>query len=349
MPPTHGKMPAEQAEPITTADLIEQLAGEFRAGEERMLRRNAGPQPQHSPRASGIDHCSRAMALDILKCEARPAFSDWQLARMQRGREIEELIVTPGLQRLGFKVIESQASLVIRDESGTVICTGHPDGLIDYAGERIVFDCKSVAPHLWHKLNSLEDFWHDPWCYRQPIQLLLYMHAMELSIGVLILDDCLGHRKLVFVRMAGNEERVAAALRKCSLVVEAVKNHELPDYCGDPAVCRRCRWCGHGCEPPLDYSESGGIKIISDEELEHALRVRESNREPAKNAAWAERIIGKAIKPLADGDYLCGPFRLALKRSQRKGYVVQDGEVLLKKIERIADDVSQTPPVSAAS
>lgn len=307
---------------------------------EQYYSTKGAASPQHAPRASGIDKCARAMYHQIVSWQDRQPFTTYQVARMQRGSDIEERVLAPFLMQLGFQWLEGQTKVAIHDQDGRVICTGHIDGILGYRGHRFTVDIKTMHPQIFGRIDTLEDLMNDPWCYHYVYQILMYMHAYELETGMLLIDDCLGHFKTILVHREDHEELVAELLQRCELVVDAVRDQEPPDYIDDPTVCTRCRWKEQGvCNPPLDFAEhGGGLKLIANERLEQDLRTCEALDEERKAAAAAKRRIDNAFKELKPGAYLVGPFRVTVEHSERKGYEVKPGTQVKKKIDRLVDE-----------
>ena len=264
------------------------------------------------------------MQHDILNWQQRPAFKEWVIARLERGKAIESLIVLPELMRMGFEVIGGQQSCEIKSRDGSlVICTGHIDGLLEWQDHRVVMDCKSMHPILWQKLNSVEDLLCDKFGYRYPWQLLLYMYANELESGLFLVDDCLGHWKTISVHLWDYAERCEQALTRCEEVMRANAACEMLPFHDDPAYCRDC-WCYQAgvCSPPMDFADQA-VQIISNEELAEALERAEELEETGTQYKRLEEKIKKTMKAYEqDGQFLCGDFLLTRSTTLATAYNV---------------------------
>lgn len=296
--------------------------------------------PQHVPRASAIDKCARAVYYQITAWEQRPKFEPEKLARFERGTVLEERVVVPLISELGFKWLHGQQAFALRNVEGEVICTGHIDGKIRWRGQDVVVDVKTMHPNLWGKDLTVPALLADPYCYRYVNQLLLYMDAHRAEAGLLVIDDCLGHWKLVPIFAADHRDLTAQLKARCELVMTQVRLGVAPAHHDDADHCRRCDWfAAKVCDAALDFS-AGGIRIINSDELENALAIREITQGEKREFDAADRVIKKALSDLEDGQYLCGSFAIELSSKPRKGYTVQDGVTQKRSVRRIAEDSS---------
>ena len=266
---------------------------------------------------------------------------------MRRGTHIEERIVVPELVAgLRFKWTGGQRYCEIKDPDLGTICTGHIDGFLHWQALDIACDVKSCHPSAWHKLNTIEDFDRDAWRWRYHLQLMVYLHAFQKPLGVILLDDCLGHWKLIPVFY---DKAIAEALiERCRKAVQHIRAKTLPDFHDDPAHCQRCWKMEAGvCSPPMDYTERG-VSVIASAELEEALTTRE-RCEPAKREYdAADRILGKAVKVRDPGLFLCGPFKIDITEYSQKAYEVAATTVKRKKVERFLAITEQPAEEGAA-
>lgn len=299
-------------EPIGNNDnrlALDQLCAEIVQRRDDRAVRDSVNSPRRVCRASDIDKCARRMALDILYWEKRPAFEVHTIHRLNRGKEIESLIVLPELQRLGFTVVGGQMAADIKARNGDgVICTLHIDGMIERNGHRFVFDCKSMNPNLYAKMKTAEDLLDGKWTYKYLWQLLLYMWAHSLECGFFLIDDCLGHWRCIPVYLWDHADRCEEALTRCAEVMAAViPGARLPDFIDNPAHCRECWAYAAGvCTPPLDFSGEG-IKVLADTKLIEALDRMAELEEVGEEYARLERDVKDRMKARdGDGDYLAG-------------------------------------------
>ncbi len=334
---TASTSPHSDSPEYTPKEACEQFAAELLSRRSEKLKSDAARRPQHVPRASGVDKCARAMYYQITAWGEAEAFTEHSIARMQRGTELEERIIAPEMAMLGFRWMEAQRYLELRDDNGRLIMTGHIDGLVLWKGVKLVADIKTMNPNLWGTIDSVHDLLRNEWFYRYPLQLLAYMMAYGLESGLLIIDDCLGHWKTIPVHLADHRELADEVKQRCTVVVDACEREEAPDFIDDASVCARCWWkkCGT-CQPPMDYAND--VRTLPNQDLEQDLRTIEAYEEQGKQRDAAKRRFSKVTSELEDGQYLCGPFLIELTRKPRKGYVVQDGTTVNRTTTRIAED-----------
>jgi len=191
------------------------------------------------------------------------------LQRFRRGSDIETLD-TVRLLEDGWSITQQQGEFEIEEwvanphtewSSGHLtIATGHIDGVLERNGHKYVYDIKSLHPNVWNRIDSvgrfkrMGSFWA-----KYPRQLLLYMyaHAEQLGddpVGLFILDDCLGHLKVIGARLWDWAEECEDALRTARAAAIAIHTGEPPPFCEDPDVCQSCwaRECGV-CSPPMKF------------------------------------------------------------------------------------------------
>jgi hypothetical protein len=290
--------------------------------------------PQHVPRASGIEKCARKVQNGIRHWEKRPLFDDYVGARLERGSQVEELIITPALMQMGLKVSQGQRACSVKNAAGDTICTGHIDGRIAWQGYDVVFEVKTMHPNLFARMKTVEDMLRNQWAFRYPNQLLTYMTAYEEPCGMFIIDDCLGHQRYIPICLDDYRSVVADWLSTCDDVVKANKAGEDLPYHADPTECRSC-WCFEAgvCTPPLDFGESG-IQLLASDTLIEALEEMEDTQEAHRAYGRAERVLSKHLKEEPDGIKVVGPFRVETETKDRAGYTVADGTTMRKKWER---------------
>ena len=332
---------------ITSQSVLDDLCRTITEKRSLRLVEEAENHPQHVPRASGIDKCGRKMQLEIQHWQQRPLFDEHTQGRVERGSAIEKLIVKPELMRMGFELIGGQYACEIRSrDSSRVICTGHIDGLIEHRGQRIVFECKSMHPLLWARMNTVDDLLRHKWYCKYVWQILLYMWANELEAGLILLDDCLGHWKVIPIFMWDHTERTQEALDRCEAVVWANDAGDMLDFCTDAAHCRDCWAFQQGlCSPPLDFS-AAGIGMLNDTELAEALERMEELEPEATEYDALDKTVKARIKALTGDQFLAGEFLIQRKESQRKSYTVSAGTSVRVSWSRIIDKPTAQSPAT---
>lgn len=325
---------------VADGDALDGLCEAIRAAVSRDLSAKSKMSAQHTPRASGIDKCARSMQLNIIRWESMRPFDAHVTARLERGREIEERIVIPRLHAMGFSVIAGQQAIAIKSRDGQrTICTGHAEGLLMFHGERCVFDVKSMHPNLWGRVRDGPDGLHDmldnKFMYKYPWQILLYMYQHETEYGLFICDDCLGHWKLVPIRLSENLQRCEEALTRCEQVANAVRDGTELGFIDDPSHCKQCRHFESGnCMPPLLHQ---GAQVIADAELLDNLARLEELKEPADEYRRLDDEVRNSLKDRPEGVYSAGDFMVTRENrvQRRKAQDARDTTVRYVKWVRV--------------
>lgn len=326
------------------------IADEMNARARQRMAREEGHSGQDHPRASSIGTCAREMYHQIVNGDQRPAPSFELLQRFQRGREVESLVIQD-LMKEGWGVIHTQSRLEIREDltdargrehKNVIICTGHIDFKLEWNGKTPVTEVKSLHPNVWGRIECLQDFRNmGSFWERYGKQLPIYLHAYSEPLGLLILDDCLGHRKIIEVRWEDELEAIEGALELCAKAKAAVLGTAdlegecedlLPPYCSDPATCADC-WCRKVgvCFPPVLGSQDA-TAVLDDPDTVEIMERLEQIEEPGKEYASLHDRFKKKMKAIektqGPGDYICGPFGIKTAVSERKGYAVKAGKVV---------------------
>jgi len=282
------------------------LAAELLEHRERELvrQRGTGPWPRMVPIASDLSGCARELALSLLYWESRPPLLDPPvLARLDRGSAIETLVVRE-LLALGWTVRAERATAELRDRDGRVLIRGRIDGFVSAPGSRddVPLEIKSVMPAVWSQLTSVEALDRIPWTRRYVYQLQVYLAAYRAEAGWLLLDDCLGHWRIIVVPANESQQRwlieqARLALRARDLwQAGAMDGSVLPPYTDDLELCRRCWAYGRYCFPPR-LEQTGAVVVLDDPELPLQL----ARREALAAAAAEYRALDEAVKERCRG------------------------------------------------
>mgnify|MGYP001584844503 CR=1 FL=1 len=324
---------------------IDTLLTDIERRRAEALDRKREAYPRNNPVASDIGECQREMVLSIVHWKERPLPDEWLVARFQRGNVIENLAIAE-LQALGFTVRVERTPFEITDKKGRVVLRGKVDGFLEWRDEtgrhEVPFEVKSMDPNVYKRINSVEDFDHFAYTRKYPRQLCSYLYGNNLEAGFFLLDDCLGHWKLIPVTLDYAEmERILQRVEGAVEAVEYIRAQPdeeaaiLPAYHPNPAVCHRC-WCkGRVCFPPLALA---GVTVADDPEFEAQLAQRESLEADAKmfdvlDKAVKERVRGK------DG-LIVGPYYITGKELivNYKAKPASTGVQWRTKIERLAGE-----------
>lgn len=314
---------------------VADLCAEIERRRLEALERKAGAYPRNNPIASDLGPCAREMALSILHWQERPAFPPDLQARFARGNLIEDAVLRE-LSELGFTVRVERRPFEIKNKKGRLLLRGRIDGFVEFAGRDYPMEVKSLDPNVYRRIATVEDFDKFGFMAKYPRQLQSYCYAENKEAGFFLLDDCMGHWKLIPVAL--DYQMVERILRQCETAVDAVtairecapEETALPAYHEDPAVCRRCWAFGRLCTPPAEYH---GLALATDPEFEAILdrrgEVEASHREyEALDKAVKERVTGK------DG-LVVGNWLIQGKEIARKGYEVKPSTYWQSKIVAI--------------
>lgn len=249
---------------------VEQLCEEIAQKRAERYKRDLGPWPKNNMTASDISECPRESVFAVTNWQDRPAFDPELKMRLERGNKIEDLVMAE-LQALGYRVRVERKPFEIKDKHGRLVCRGKVDGFVDPPDSRtdVPFEGKSLHPNVYARIDRQEDFDRYLFFKKYPKQLQTYLLANNLEEGFWILDDCLGHWKLIPCRL--DYERMDKVLQHLELVAEHLAKKTLPDYHGDPAVCLKCWAYGRVCNPPF-FATGEGLRLINDPEVETKLK-----------------------------------------------------------------------------
>lgn len=321
---------------------VDALLAEIERRRAAALDQRRTAYPRNNPVASDIGECQREMVLSIVHWKERPLPDEWLVARFARGTVIENLAIQE-LGAMGFTVRVERTPFEITNTQGRVILRGKVDGFLETARHTWVpFEVKSMDPNVYKRINSVEDFDHFAYTRKYPRQLCAYLYGNNLEAGFFLLDDCLGHWKLIAVTLDYAEmERILQMVEGAVEAVEQVRARPdaeaelLPAYHPDPAVCGRCWAKGRVCFPPLTLA---GVTVADDPEFEADL----ARRETLEPQAREYEALDKAVKARVRGKdgLLVGPF-LVSGKELTVTYKPQPARTVLQwrtKIERVTGD-----------
>lgn len=272
---------------MTAAELCREIERRRTAA----LEARTDAYPRNNPIASDLGPCTREMVLAMTRWKDRPLFGPDLKARFERGNLIESAVLLE-LQVLGFTVRTERRPFEVKGRDGRLILRGKIDGFISDGRAEFPVEIKSLDPNVYRRVNTVEDFARSGWMAKYPKQLCSYLYAESLPEGFFLLDDCLGHWKMIPVPL--DYELAESILRQCESAVEHRDAGTLPDYYPDIATCRRCWAFGRVCDPP---GAGLGMQTLDDAELEARL-VRREELEPAYREYES---LDKAVKETVRG------------------------------------------------
>jgi CRISPR/Cas system-associated exonuclease Cas4 (RecB family) len=294
---------------------VEDLCAEIAQKRTERLSKDLLPRPKNNATASDLHDCTRAMVYAVTNWKDRPAFSPELIARFERGSAIEE-VARRELRDLGYSIKEERQPFEIRDKHGRLLVRGIVDGFLVKGRQDWPLEVKSLHPNVYHRIQTQDDFDRSIWSRKYPKQLLTYMYHYNREEGFFLLDDCLGHWKLLPVRL--NYEKMEAVLKQLEAVAIHLEEKTQPDFHSDPSVCTRCDWFKRVCFPP--WSAGEGLSVIEAGELEAKISRRAALDEAATEYDALDKDIKatfKAIGIKADHDYLIGDYIITAKEVVR--------------------------------
>lgn len=316
---------------------VQALCDEILRRRQESLERRIEKYPRTNPIASDIGDCCREMVLSILHWQDRDLPSAELKARFERGNLVEDTVMRE-LSSLGISVRVERQPFEIRDKKMRLILRGKVDGFVRWQDADYPMEVKSLDPNVFRQVESVEDFQRWTWASKYPRQLQAYLYANNLEEGFFLLDDCMGHWKLIPVKLDFAE--MEQILQRCEQAVECVEAIRavpdeillLPGYHKDPAVCRRCWAFGRVCTPPAEYH---GLVMADDPEFEQAL----DRRGELQTAHKEYESLDKAIKERVKGQdgVVVGAWLIQGKEIPRKGYTVQDTKYWQTKITKTGE------------
>jgi CRISPR/Cas system-associated exonuclease Cas4 (RecB family) len=175
----------------------------------------------------------------------------------------EERTVLRMLDDAGITVNEQQSC----GEWEKYNITWHLDGVILDDGNAIPIEIKSMAPHIYDAINTLEDFHKKPWTRSYLAQIQLYLLGKNVEKGIFILKNkSTGRIKTVEVKLD------YALAEECIKVCEAINKHvadgTMPERIKDVEVCRDCPM-KTSCAPGMNFGAE--LKIADDPMFEQRL------------------------------------------------------------------------------
>lgn len=314
---------------------VKDLCAEIETRRMEALDRRIEQYARSNPIASDLGECEREMVLAITHWGDKPPITPALKARFDRGRVIEDLALNE-LAALGIYVRVERRPFELKNPEGKLVLRGKVDGFIEWEGTTYAMEVKSVDPNIFRLLHAVEDFDRFIWAKKWPRQLQAYLYSESLEEGLFLLDDCMGHWKLIAVPL--DWESIDRIIRMCESAVAHRDAKTLPDFHTNPAVCKRCWAFGRVCTPPMTFA---GMETIDDAEFEAVLdrrgEVEAAHREyEALNKQAKERLEGKT-QVVVGNWYATGKEVTRTMRPQPEERIVKFWQT---KIERVQGDDS---------
>lgn len=306
--------------------------------EYRENQRLESKKTQYSSRnciASNLGDCLRERYYNITDGQSKPMADNWLQARFEEGVEQERRILIK-LMSMGFDIVEGQKRFEIKDRTARVILTGRIEGKVKFQGKYYPFEIKSMNPNIYEGIENFEDFQKYSHTKKYPKQLMSYMFSENVDEGFFILTDCLGHFKIIIVKL--DYTMMEQEMENCTIVMNHVEQGIAPSFIQDKSICRKCWACKTVCFPSMDFGE--GVTIIDDDELNIDLKRRDDLDSLRKEFDGLDKRIKERFKATPGLHALAGNFEITVtkKPTNYKAQPERIIDVVKVNIERIKDD-----------
>jgi len=198
------------------------------------------------------DPCIRRLVYERTRWDEKQIYDVYKQLLFDEGSN-QEIIVLRDLAAAGFEIYEQQRPFEVRD----LQITGHVDLKLKIPGDEsnrlYPTEIKSMAPHIFTRINSLKDFYNSPyrWLQKYPAQLLLYMLAANEDRGVFILKNkSSGALKEIWVDM--DWDLANELYDKAAKINWYIQENVLPEQISDLDICTECPF-NHICLPEKSF------------------------------------------------------------------------------------------------
>ena len=231
---------------------------------ERYVQSLIKPWPCNTNRASEIGHeCERYLVFLRTKGGEKKLHSlDSQFIFMEGA--IQERAVLRLLDDAGIEVIEQQRPFEWKDHQ----LTGHIDGKIIVDGGLLPLEVKSMAPWIFDKTNTLDDFFNSKyyWIRKYPAQLTMYM-LMDAKDRALFLLKNKSTGKLKEVLIELDYDYGESLVQKAERVNQYIADKIIPEPIQWGDVCSKCDF-NHICVQEVLRTE---LEFVVDPDLEEKI------------------------------------------------------------------------------
>ena len=275
---------------------------------ERLEKRSQ--EPPWKPRrnyASGLSSCVRQMTYAHTHWDQKEPFGVDGVAHMEDGTHEERLLIQELLTD-GFEVVEEQVKL----DDDKYWVTGKIDGKLAFQGRRIPFEVKRVSPYAFDQLNSVDDFKRSEFDLKKLKQLTLYLLLHNQEVGLFILSNGIGGRKVIVVPLDYQlGETILKSLDATNAALKVIGDEKVD--ANDPRlpsripyhskICGYCPW-KRVCLPDMAFGEGA---VMGDAELTEAVTRFATLKPSAAEYEKLKKSIAASVKdkPLVvAGDYL---------------------------------------------
>lgn len=266
-------------------------------------------KPPWKPRrhyASSLNGCARQLVYAQTHWQEKEPFPPEAVAAMQDGNHEERLLLKELIDD-GFDVIEQQVQM----DDDRYWVTGKIDGKIKWAGRRVPFEIKRLRPFAFEKVETVEDLKGDPFLLKYLRQLTLYLYLHSEEVGLFILSDGLGGRKVIAVPF--DYQLAESILKDLETANTHLKAGTLPERIQYSS--RVCGYCPFRkvCLPDMDF---GAGAVLGESELAQAVARFQELKPALSEAERLKREIKASVqdKPMV----LCGDYVVTGEWTERK-------------------------------
>ena len=289
--------------------------------------------PCHVNRASSCGHpCERFLFYSRAKWNER-ALHDVSLQLIFDEGNIHEESVLSRLKSSGIEVVEQQRSFEWKE----LELTGHIDCSIIWEGKSYPAEIKSMSPHTFDTVNSVEDMVNGKYVYLRgyPSQMYMYLLMKGLETGLFILKNKV-NGKIKIIEVPLDFEAAEKILKKLERVNKALKEKKEPERIEDADICIDCAF-KHICLPPLQFSGDVGVGSGELVRLLEEKERLEAETEPFKSVEHRLKAVTDEIKKLTEGheSVIAGNFYLTGKWVERAAFTAKPSMYWSVKIATI--------------
>jgi hypothetical protein len=250
------------------------------------------------------------------------------------------------LQQFGdYDLVEQWRELVMPEHN----ITGHIDGKIlpinrndstwpvkdtDGQAQPVACEIKSMSPHIWASISSLDDMKNSqyPWVRGYIIQLQLYMEMTGEELGVFLLKDKTAAR-IKDIWMEKDPTIVSEAISKADAIEGAIRTGSAPDR-AEGSQCRRCGFLTT-CMPSIVNANAG--EVVTSPELLELLDRRHALEAAGREFDQVDRLIKKMLEG-QEKLIVCGDYVISGQMVRRKEYTVPGGSYWKRSIDFIGEE-----------
>lgn len=310
-PPSEGSAMAQSVAP-EQAPVNLDVGEELLAAGRRALLARQRIFPCHANRASELGHpCLRYLAYCRTHWATRE-LPDAALAAIFEEGHLHETAVLDYFRRAtGLRIIEEQVAVSYPEHN----ITGHIDAVVWFPdGRACPLEVKSMAPHIWERINSMEDLAgaRQFWLRKYPAQMQLYLLLRNMERGILVLKNK-SSGALKAITVDWDAEYCEALLQKADAVNAHVAAGTLPDRIAyDSEVCGRYCDFRTPCSPPLP---GGSLQVNLDPDLEALLDRRGAVLAPHLEFERLDKEVKAMLQGVAEA--VCGNWLILGKEQVR--------------------------------